>query len=132
MTGIILLIVACSSQKGLVKVESKSEEGQSKDSTKYELITFDTNFDTWYSLHASQATDRSESYYAYWNQLYVAAWNENAQDPRKSSFFQTIVGYDPTIDYGFELNKKLFYYFQYVENVLKIKIMNGSPRMITN
>ena len=53
-------------------------------------------------------------------------------DPRKSSFFEPIIGYDPTVDYGFELNHKLFYYFQYVENVLKIQIMPGGPKVLTN
>lgn len=132
LVGIILLIAACSTQKGLVRLESKPDETSAKDSTEYELITFDSHFDTWYETQISKATDRSESYYEYWNHQYVTAWNINAQQPGKRNFFETIVGYNPTVDYGFELNRKLFYYFQYVENVLKINIMDGSPKVVFN
>ena len=54
----------------------------------------------------------------------------NAIDSRKNSFFEPIIGYNPEVDYGFELNHKLFYYFQYVENVLKIRIMEGGPKAV--
>ena len=130
--GIILLIAACSTQKEVVKVEKKPGQGAAADSTKYELITFDSNFETWYKLHASEATDRSEAYYENWNRQYVIAWNIDAQTPGKRNFFEPIVGYDPTVNYGFELNRKLFYYFQYVENVLHIKIMDGGPNIVLN
>jgi len=81
-------------------------------------------------LHNSPAMYRSQGYYESWNRQYVSAWNANAMNPRKSWFFETIVGYDPTVDYGFELNHELFYYFQYVENVLKIEIMPNSPKAV--
>ena len=51
-------------------------------------------------------------------------------NPRKSSFFEPIIGYEPTVDYGFDLNHELFYYFQYVENVLKIQIMPGGSKAV--
>jgi len=34
------------------------------------------------------------------------------------------------VDYGIEINHELFYYFQYVEQVLKIQIMPGGPRAV--
>ncbi len=101
-----------------------------KDSVEYNIETFDTNFENWYQMHNSETTYRSKSYYEQWNRQYVSAWNANATDPGKSKFFEPIVGYDPNIDYGLELNHKLFYYFQYVENVLKIKIMPVSPKAV--
>ena len=56
------------------------------------------------------------------------AWNANAANARKSDFFEPIIGYNPDTKYSLELNHKLFYYFQYVENVLKMKIMSYSPK----
>lgn len=126
--GIILLIVACSTQKGIVKVKSNNVESVVDDSLEYELETFDGQFETWYQLHKSPAMDRSQQYYENWNRQYVSAWNYNATNGRRKSFFEPIVGYDFTTDYGFELNRELFYYFQYVEHVLKIQIMPGGPR----
>lgn len=126
--GIILLIVACSTQKGIVKVKSNDVESVVDDSLEYELETFDGQFETWYQLHKSPAMDRSQQYYENWNRQYVSAWNYNATNGRRKSFFEPIVGYDFATDYGFELNRELFYYFQYVEHVLKIQIMPGGPR----
>jgi hypothetical protein len=128
--GIILLIAACSTQKGLVTVKSNIGESSVEDSLEYDLETFDGRFETWYEMHNSPAMYRSQQYYENWNRQYVSAWNYNAMGGRRNSFFEPIIGYEYTVDYGFELNHKLFYYFQYVEQVLKIQIMPGGPRAV--
>lgn len=128
---VILFIAACSTQKEIVKSKNQSVE-IANDSVEYGLETFDSKFEVWYQLHNNPANYRPQSYYEGWNRQYVNAWNANAMDSRKSWFFESIIGYDPTIDYGFELNHELFYYFQYVENVLKIPIMAGSPKIFLN
>lgn len=126
--GIILFITACSIQKGVVKLKSNNLESIVQDSLEYDLETFDGRFETWYQLRNSQAMYRSQQYYENWNRQYVSAWNYNAMNGRRNSFFEPIVGYEYNVDYGFELNHELFYYFQYVEHVLKIQIMSGGPR----
>lgn len=128
--GVILVTVACSTQKHAVETKNITVQVATEDSLEYQLETFDPKFETWYLLHDSPSQYRSQSYYEGWNRQYVSAWNANAMEIRKSSFFETIVGYDPSVDYGFELNHKLFYYFQYVENVLKIQIMEGGPHAV--
>jgi hypothetical protein len=125
----LLFILACSTQKGVVKIEENKEEIVAvEDSLEYQLETFDAKFETWYALHDNPSQYRSQQYYENWNRQYVNAWNYNSTQPGKRSFFEPIVGYEPNVDYGFELNHKLFYYFQYVERVLKIDIMPGGPR----
>ena len=127
--GIILFIASCSTQKGVVQVISNDEESIVEDSLEYELETFDMKFESWYMLHNSPTNYHSQEYYENWNRQYVSAWNANATAGRKnSSFFEPIVGYEPNIDYGFELNHELFHYFMYVEHVLKIQIMPNGPR----
>ncbi len=125
---ILAFITACSTHKGVIKVVSHDENAE-QDSVEYELETFDAKFETWYQLHDRPAQYRSQSYYEGWNKQYISAWNANILDSRKSWFFEPIVGYDPTVDYGFKLNHELFYYFQYVEQVLKISIMPGGPHI---
>lgn len=132
VAGILIAIWACTPQKGIIRVNSLDGEKTETedDSITYELETFDTKFETWYLLHKSPANYRSQSYYENWNRQYVTAWNLNAMDPRKSWFFEMVIGYDPTVDYGFDLNHELFYYFQYVEKVLKIQIMSNGPNVV--
>lgn len=127
-----IFIWACSTQKATVKVEPEQEkEIQEVDSIEYSMETFDSRFETWYKIHNKPALYRTQDYYEYWNKQYVLAWNTNARSGQHGSFFEPIVGYDERTDYGLELNHQLFYYFQYVENILKIKILPGwSPKAV--
>ena len=121
----IIGVWACNTQKSAVKIKQNNTEVQELDSVEYDMETFDARFRTWYQMHNKPTMYHSKDYYEYWNYQYVSAWNENASDARMGSFFEPIVGYDQHTDYGLELNHKLFYYFQYVENVLKIKVLPG-------
>lgn len=120
------VIAGCSGPKGIVSLEANGDVAN-EDSLEYELIVLDPEFETWYMLQDSPARYRSQQYYEGWNRQYVSAWNSHARTPGRRSFFQTIIGYEPNVDYGFKLNHKLFYYFQYVEQKLKIPILNHSP-----
>lgn len=128
---ISLFIWACSAQKKAVKV-GETETKVELDSIEYGVETFDGKFEAWYAIHNNPANYRSEEYYANWNKQYVMAWNNKATSGSKNSFFEPIVGYDSTEEYGFDVNHKLFYYFQYVENVLNIEIMPGGPKAVQN
>ncbi len=125
--AIIFLIWACSAPKATVKVE-KTQPVAEVDSVEYGIETFDSKFETWYALHKSPAMYRSLDYYENWNKQYVNAWNHKSIKMGKGSFFSPIAGYHSNEEYGLEVNHKLFYYFQYVENVLKIEIMPGGPK----
>lgn len=122
--ALMAAIVACSGPKGVVAIEPNDEAIAEEDSLSYELVVLDPGFESWYLLNGTPSKYRSQSYYENWNYQYISAWNHNATLPRRRSFFQPIHGYERGVDYGFELNHKLFYYFQYVEHVLKIPIMS--------
>jgi hypothetical protein len=129
--GVILIVAACSSQKRVVKKENNADIEITADSTEYGLETFDSKFKTWFQMHGTPANYRSLQYYEAWNRQYVSAWNQKARRGRTGSFFEPITGYDLNVDYDFELNHELFYYFQYVEQVLKIQIIpGGGPKAV--
>ena len=121
--GILLLVASCSTQKKVTDRKTKPVEVEKQDSVEYNLETFDQKFESWYILQNVPSQYRSKSDYENWNRQYVTAWNAKAADPIRNPFFEPIIGYDPTVDYGFKLNHKLFYYFQYVEHVLGIPIL---------
>ncbi len=121
---VFVMIVGCTGERGLVKV-APTEDRETADRVEYELITFDNRFETWYCLNDSPSMYRSLEYYESWNKQYVSAWNNRVVDPHSGSFFEPIVGYHYGVDYGFALNHKLFYYFQYVEQRLHIPILYG-------
>jgi hypothetical protein len=133
LLAIIFFFWACSGPKGVVKVDKEEPDSTVEmDSIAYGMETFDSKFETWYALHKIPANYRSQKYYENWNKQYVKEWNSKARQMGKSAFFEPIVGYNPKQNYGFDFNHKLFFYFQYVENVLKMEILPGGPKEVAN
>lgn len=126
---IFLAGIACSTTRNTPRIHTKEEADVKNDSIEYSLETFDAKFETWYQIQNQPSKYRSQPYYENWNHQYVNAWNYKSTQSG-NRFFEPIIGYEPTTDYGFELNHKLFYYFQYVERVLNIPILPGGPRSI--
>jgi len=127
---IVLLAVfaACSTPKNIQLKEVA--ENDEKDSVSYELIVLDPGFESWFITYSKPSWYHSQSYYENWNQQYVNAWNYHSIWRRNSQLLEGQINYEARIDYGLEINHKLFYYFQYVERVLKIPIIENGPRAI--
>jgi len=125
-----VFLYACSGEKHISIQNTHGVEVSANDSVEYDVETFDVAFESWYERQKSPAASRSLSYYETWNHQYVSAWNAKSYSSARHWPFEPVIGYDPTVDYGFDLNHKLFYYFMYVERVLKIKIMSGGPKSI--
>jgi hypothetical protein len=111
----------------VVKTE-KAETETVVDSVSYAMETYDAKFKTWYDLQKKQDIKQSQKYYEKWNKKYVKEWNRLATQNDKNNFFVPIVGYNRTKDLGFDINHQLFYYFQYVENVLRMQILPDGPK----
>jgi len=125
LCAVLAIFGSCASRKNLVKIVPLPVDVEVADSVSYELVVFDNHFETWYQLKNSPALSHSQDYYENWNRQYVTAWNLKSMEPGRNGFFEPIVGWEPTADYGFELNHKLFYYFMYVEHELKIPILDN-------
>lgn len=128
--SIAFFIFACSSQKVTVKENNSSTATAFEDSTEYDVEMFDAKFEAWYKRYKNSGTERDQSYYESWNHQYVPVWNRKANSSVGKFPFDPVVGFNPGFDYGFQLNHKLFHYFMYVENVLKIKIIPGGPDFV--
>lgn len=120
---LVFLAGACTLHRKTSGIQIQNQESEQKDSTEYELVIFDPGFESWFVSHSRPSWYHSPEYYKNWNQQYVTAWNAKAMSPRYSRFFESTIGWDPFVDYGLELNHRLFYYFQYVEKELKIPIL---------
>lgn len=124
---------ACTGPKKTAVDTGATEEAlneNTKDSVSYVMETFDAKFEKWYNLHKSPSSFQKQEFYEKWNRKYVSEWNKKSMQKENSDFFVPILGYDRKKDYGFAMNHQLFYYFQYVENVLKIKILSDGPNLV--
>ena len=116
-----LMIWSCSSNKNTTKTSAVLTQIE-QDSTEYELIVIDNHFDQWYQLNYSEAKDRSEDYYRSKNLFAVQTWNEFYRLGKYPDVIDSYINYQPQLDYGIELNRKLFWYFKYVEDYYKVNL----------
>ncbi|MGM0503072.1 MAG: DUF6146 family protein [Bacteroidota bacterium] len=99
------------------KKDSTGVEINSEDSTEYELLVFDSGFENYLATIPHPKDFYSNEYYRSWNIQYCNEWNRRHQNPfRYGDFYETHINYDPSVDYGIDLNYKLYYYFQYIED----------------
>lgn len=127
----ILIVAACATQKDIQirEVQDNAAEAE-EDSVTYELIVLDPGFESWFITNSKPSWFHSQNYYENWNRQYVNAWNYKSLWRRNSQLLDGQINYEPNVDYGLEINHKLFYYFQYVEHVLNIPIIDNGPRAI--
>jgi uncharacterized protein YcfL len=89
----------------------------------YEIIIIDTGFTSF--LTTARSKDfYSESYLKNKNRVYVAVWNNRARNPQKynSNIYENVVDYQQNVDYGLDVNYKLYWYFKFAEQKYKMKL----------
>jgi len=124
---LILLFGACHTSNRMLAVKDENLIDIKQDEEEYELLVLDPGFETWFQATWGPAKDRSLSYYKSWNQRYVIEWNYKARQPHTFDLFDNTIQYDPNINYGLPVERKLFYYFRWVETQLNIPILSSPP-----
>jgi hypothetical protein len=114
-----LLIGACAPVKEVPKTSAALIK-DSKDTTEYQLIIIDPGFDQWYLINFTEAKDRSNEYYRYKDMVAVLNWNNYFSAGRYDRVIDSYIDYRPDIDYGIDVNRKLYWYFKYVDSVYGI------------
>ncbi len=117
LTFLISVMLGCVGQKRLQTVQDENLIIQNEeDDDEYEVIIIDSGFNTWFATNSKPMNFYSPQYYENKNKMYVTAWNDLFYQYRGNSPFENRIDYDFSIDYGVELNYKLFWYFKYVES----------------
>ena len=116
-----MLVWACSPSKQVSKTAVTLSPGN-QDSTEYEIVIIDPEFDHWYLVNYSPAKDYTLEYYHGRNQVAAANWNYYYQAGKYRNIIDSNVDYQPNIDYGIEVNRKLYWYFKYIEENFNISL----------
>ena len=129
--GVLLLSIlmyACSSSP-LKNGKTIKEEAVviANDSLEYEVTIFDIGFNNYLNSIAKPVGFYSQNYLENWNNIYVTNWNIRAQNPTRYSqdIYQNIIYYSANIDYGMDVNYKLFNYFQFAQQKYKMRLDGG-------
>ncbi len=93
------------------------------DSSGYEITIIDPAFDNWYLMHFSPAKDYSNEYYRSKNQFGVNNWNDCFMHGRYHHAIDSYINYESSVDYGIEVNRKLYWYFKYTEEKFRIRLL---------
>lgn len=120
VTGFMSSCVPAKKAGKSVKPEKIELIANGQDSTEYELIIIDAGFQSWFERNRKPEWYYSNDYLASWNYRYAVSWNARVRDPmmnqdRADNPFEMEIDYRPGIDYGIDLNYKLYYYFRYIE-----------------
>jgi hypothetical protein len=83
----------------------------------YDIIIIEPGFAVWL-LSQQPKENFTSDLLAIRNRLFVAEWNRRVQQPtryRKLNLYEQEINYFPTVDYGLEVNYKLFMYFKFFQ-----------------
>ena len=116
-------IWACSTNKNATATSAKLARDM-QDSTEYEVIIYDIHFDNWYLLNYSEAKDHSDAYYHSKNMVAASRWDDYYRSGKFINIVDSFINYQPQTDYGIEVNRKLFWYFTFVEEYYKIHLFD--------
>ncbi|NOQ92438.1 MAG: hypothetical protein GQ552_06960 [Flavobacteriaceae bacterium] len=127
---IIITIYSCSSSQKSTNSSTIVPTNTNNDTIKivneeleYEILIIEIGFESWL------VTQKPMWYYsnntlAIKNQFYAIEWNQRVIQPLiyNPSLYEQQINYDPTIDYGIEVNYKLYMYFQFFQQKYKQKL----------
>jgi len=101
------------------------------DDLEYEIIIIEPGFNFWL-----QSVARPEGYYSQpflesRNRILVQEWNQRVLQPYayNPNLYEMQIDYNPNIDYGYEVNYKLYNYFVYFQLHYKQRLSAFVPRI---
>ena len=101
------------------------------DELEYEIIIIDPGFSVWLESQARPEGYYSQEFMETRNRVMVIEWNNRVLQPMRYSprLYQLQIDYDPNIDYGYEVNYKLYNYFMFFQLRYKQKLSSFVPRI---
>lgn len=89
----------------------------------YEVIIIEPGFSSWL-ITQKPMSNYSQSALEIKNQSYITSWNQRVSQPIKydTNLYEMRINYDSHLDYGLEVNYKLFMYFNYFQKKYKQKL----------
>lgn len=89
---------------------------QLADSVQYELIISEPGYDSWMATNSKPEWYHEKAYYRNWNNTYTIEFNSRVRQTNSGHPFVEIINYDPQVDYGLDIDYRLYWYFKYIEH----------------
>ena len=132
-----IFLVSCNSSKSAVKKPSISNTVAqdtvriANDSLEYEILIIEPGFNSWLASTAKQEGFYSQEYLENRNRIYVVEWNQRVLQPQRynPNLYELQIDYNPNINYGYEVNYKLYNYFIYFQLTYNQRLGTFVPRI---
>ena len=97
------------------------------DSLEYEIIIIDPGFTAFLNSIAQPEGFYNQSYLEARNRAWVLTWNQRFLNPNQynSSIYENMIDYQQNIDYGYDVNYKLFNYFLFAQRKYRMNLGGG-------
>ncbi|RED45862.1 DUF6146 family protein [Seonamhaeicola aphaedonensis] len=135
----LLLAFGCNSTKKISSnTYEKNEAVKANDTVKianealeYEIIIIDPGFSFWLASTARPEGFYSQQFMERRNSIFVIEWNQRVLQPARfnPNLYELQIDYDPNIDYGYEVNYKLYNYFIYFQLKYNQRLGPFQPRI---
>lgn len=101
------------------------------DELEYEILIIEPGFNFWLESIAKPEGYYSQGFLESRNILYVTEWNNRVFQPQRYDprLYELSIDYNHSIDYGYEVNYKLYYYFIYFQLHYKQQLTGFVPRI---
>jgi hypothetical protein len=126
---LIICIISCSVQKERTSTETSDDSSQNdtiriaNDSLEYEIIIFEPGFNSWL------VTQKPRGYYnlnylEQRNRIFVINYNQRVLNPFRfdPNLNPQQINYEYNVDYGYEVNYLLYFYFVYFQQEYSQKL----------
>ena len=132
---IFFAIVGCTTSKSSV-IDKEKPTGMKSDTIRiandkleYEVIIIDPGFSSWLISNAQPRNYHSQSYLESKNQIWISEWNSRVLQPTRynPNLYEMTIDYNPSIDYGYEVNYLIYNYLVYFQNTYKQKLFGYVP-----
>ncbi len=134
-----LILTSCGSAyksgTDISKTESDYTENDTvrikSDKVEYEIIIIEPGFNNWMRGRVRPRGYYSQSFLESRNIVYVTEWNNRVLDPSRFDplLYEMQINYEPGIDYGYEVNYLLYYYFIYFQRTYNQRLAGWVPRI---
>ena len=144
LISLVAFIASCGSSKETVvipditdaeKVAFNQVEGDTiqiaNEATEYQIIIIEPGFNVWLQSVAKPEGYYSQSFMENRNILMVMEWNRRVlqSDRFDPKLYELQIDYQQGIDYGYEVNYKLYNYFIYFQRKYRQKLGPFLPRI---
>ncbi|WP_147678784.1 DUF6146 family protein [Algibacter pacificus] len=101
------------------------------DDLEYEIIIIEPGFNSWLVSQAKPEGYYSQQYLENRNYQYVIEWNQRVNQPSRfnPNLYELQIDYQNNIDYGYEVNYKLYNYFIFFQQRYKQRLGPYTPRI---